>query len=461
MCPRIFLFLFYMRKNKIFLFLVINLILSTFYFDTWPNGNTTSRVLPVVSVIENGTFHFEMIDSTSHDKSIINGKHYTDKAPLPTLMMIPISFVLKKVGLVHLEDKDYSSLYAWSGFIFGTIPLLIILLLTFNRAHSGPFDILYILLPFYGSFIFSYSASMYSHVFAGFLLVLAYIFLERKSYFLSGIFIGAVFISEYPLALVGLIWGLQVWYKNGLKNGVLFGLGVFPSLVLIAIYNYSISGNPFTLLYKYVDPNYAFMHKDYGFGIPSVKVMLQLLFGQYKGLVVYCPIILLVFFFGIKKWLTSSSKWKKFILHPIAVPFIASVVLISSYQMWWGGWAFGPRHLIGVTILLLFFSLPILARMEIKRWIGYPMLFIGVLIGLMAKTTYIYSIPTDIEYPLWHIGETLVQTSNSNPNNVLTHFFDISSRFASYMYIGLFMVLVVLLSLYERRLSLKRTPEKK
>jgi hypothetical protein len=410
--------------------------------------------MPAVSLMENGTYHFEKIDSNTHDKSIIDGKHYSDKAPLPTVLFIPFAVALEKTGIISLTDSNYPGLYAWSGFLFGTIPFLMIILLTYRRAeqlYQDKFDILFLILPWFGSFLFAYSASMYSHVFAGLLLIFAYNLLQKEQFLLSGLVIGAVFVTEYPLAIVGLIWGIQIWIKKGFKPAFLFGLGVSPFLVLIGLYNWVIAGNAFTLLYKYVDPNYAFMHKDYGFGVPSIQVSLQILFGQYKGILVYCPVFAIVLFVGLSAWLKRNNKLRNLFLDPIVVPFIGGVLLISSYEMWWGGWAFGMRHMIAYLILLLYYYLPILATNGLKKVVTYPFLFIGLIIGLLNKTTSIYSIPSEIDYPLWNISKDFAIQPDLNPNNLLTYFFHIQTRTAAYIFIGLFILGLLILKWRESR----------
>ena len=446
-----------MHKYKLHLFILFNLLLSTFYFDSWSNGNTTSRVLPVVSYLEKGTFYFDNIDTNSHDKSIINGHHYTDKAPLPTLLMIPIAYGLKKLGLVNTDEPRSPSLLAWSGFFFGTLPFLCILGLLYQRNKNHKRDLLYLFIPLYGSFIFAYSASMYSHVFSGFLLVLAFLALEKEKHFTVGLLLGALFITEYPLALIGVVWGLQVLYKNGLKSALLLSLGVLPSLFIIAYYNYSICGNPFTLLYMYVDPNYAFMHDDYGLGWPSISVALQLLFGQYKGLLVYCPVFALILYYGFKSWMKKKNQLPLSLLHPVILPFIVLTLLISSYAMWWGGWAFGPRHLLAPTVLLLFYSLPRLSEIPIPKIIGYGVLGCGLFIGLMSKTTYIYSVPTEEAYPLQYLGQAFFFQENFNPNNVITQVFGISPRSAGFLFCFYFLAIATLLLFFERKQVLQST----
>lgn len=447
-----------MRRETINVFLFLNCLLAIYYFDSWANGNTTSRVLPAVAFIKDGTYNFEKIDSNSHDKSIIGGKHFTDKAPLPTLLFIPIAVVLEKTKIVDISHGDYSRLYAWSGFLFATLPFIMLIMLTLRRARSmlpEKMDLLYLMLPWFGSFIFAYSASMYSHVFAGFLLVLALISVEKEKYVLAGFILGAVFVTEYPLAIVTLVWAVQIWYKKGFQKILLLGLGGIPFIVLIAYYNFAITGNPYTLLYKYVDPNYAFMHTAYGMELPSLKISLQILFGQYKGILLYCPIFGLIMYYGLKNWFQQKAKLKLLLLDPIVLPFVLCVLLISSYAMWWGGWAFGVRHMIALTILLLYRYLPLFATKPINKWVGYPVLLAGAFVGLLAKITCIYSVPSEVDYPLLFMWNDFVTHPGSNPNNFLVLFLKLDTRLTAYIYLGLFFACVLTIYLLQKRNAVK------
>ncbi len=87
-----------MRHKNTFLlvFFMLNLLIGSFYLDIWKNANTTSRALPIITYFEDGTFRFDKYHELTCDKSFINGHYYTDKAPLPTYVVLPFFGALVK-----------------------------------------------------------------------------------------------------------------------------------------------------------------------------------------------------------------------------------------------------------------------------------------------------------------------------------------------------------------------------
>ena len=58
-------------KRTALVFLLINIVLSTYYIDVWQNANTTSRVLPVLCLVDQGTIK---IDSFADKTMLIKRK---------------------------------------------------------------------------------------------------------------------------------------------------------------------------------------------------------------------------------------------------------------------------------------------------------------------------------------------------------------------------------------------------
>src|ERR1035437_6472530 len=89
-------------------FILINLFFSAFYLDSWQNANTTSRVLPVLSMVDLGTMKIDSFADKTIDKSFVNGHYYLDKAPLPTFIIVPFYATLKATGLLK-QTADFDT----------------------------------------------------------------------------------------------------------------------------------------------------------------------------------------------------------------------------------------------------------------------------------------------------------------------------------------------------------------
>ena len=73
--------------------------------------------------------------------------------------------------------------------------------------------------------------------------------------------------------------------------------------------------------------------------------------------------------------------------------------MIASTSMWWGGWAFGPRHLSTLAVLILAGGLPLVPHAAWARWTFAALCAVGLLINLAAKGTTGYSLPTQVMHP--------------------------------------------------------------
>ena len=117
-----------MKKFTIY-FILINLFFASFYLDSWQNANTTSRVLPVLSIVDLGTMRIDSFADKTIDKSFVNGHYYLDKAPLPSFIIIPFYAALKATGLLK-PANDFDSyakpVFLLGSFVCGSIPFVII-----------------------------------------------------------------------------------------------------------------------------------------------------------------------------------------------------------------------------------------------------------------------------------------------------------------------------------------------
>jgi hypothetical protein len=171
----------------IVVFIMVNFLLSSFYIDTWINANTTSRALPIITYYEQGTFRIDKYHELTCDKSHINGHYYTDKAPLPTLVVMPFFGLMVKSGIVKANHEGSlfgNHIYLLGGILIGTIPFVLVILITFfsiSPFKSPVSPVILAMMPFYASFLFVFAGSYFAHLFAGILLLASYLFLKKKN----------------------------------------------------------------------------------------------------------------------------------------------------------------------------------------------------------------------------------------------------------------------------------------
>ena len=442
------------RYKFITLFIVLNLILSTFYIDIWQNANTTSRALPIITFFEEGTFRIDKYHHLTVDKSYVNGHYYTDKAPLPTFYVLPIFGTAVNTGIIQSVDDGSlfgKHIYILGGIFAASIPFVIILLILISGISptaKGISPVILVMLPVYGSFIFVFTGTFFAHVMSGLLLLLSYIYLKKGAWILSGLFAGLCFLSEYNLAVIFAVWGILIVYRQrNLKPLIYFALGVLPSLIAIGIYNYHFTGSPFNMLYKY--HTFDQHSSAYGFGFPTFESLWGLSFSPYRGVFFYAPILIIFLILAFNRF--KKERFGILTNNYLVSPSIVYFLFIASFFAWWGGWTIGPRFLTGIVILVLYEGIRYLAKNPLPKPIFYFLSFAGLLVIFLSKGTIAYSAPTEVYSPLFDLIIPELIKGNFNPNNVMTIVFQVKPFYSFIIYLLLFSLSLYLLTyLYPR-----------
>jgi len=429
------------QRKFLVLFFILNLILSSFFLDIWENANTTSRALPIITYFEDGTFCIDKYHELTCDKSHIKGHYYTDKAPLPTFFVLPVFGVLVKTGIIKADSNGSlfgKHIYILGGILAASIPFVLVILITFlkiDRSNSGISPVILAVLPFYASFLFIFTGSYFAHLFSGILLFGAYLFLKKKKYFISGIFAGMTFISEYNLAVIFIVWGvLMIYQYRSIKPLLQFGLGVLPSLIVILIYNYNFTGSPFEMLYKY--HTFDQHNTNYGFTLPGLESLWGLSISWYRGVFFFSPFLILLLIFAYNEFMQKKSEFltNNFLVLPSIVYFI----FISSFFAWWGGWSYGPRFFTGMVMLLTYEGILYISRKPQHKTLFYSLIIFGLICAFMAKATIVYSAPTEESNPLFNLVIPAFLKGDFNPNNILTMLFNVPPAYSFIAFIVFF-----------------------
>lgn len=476
------------------IFFLVNIILSSYFIDTWPTPNSLSRVLPVLTFFEERTIQIDKYADLTLDKSKVGDHFYSDKAPLPTFCMIPIYALMQRCGLDKLSN-GYSNQYPiyfsvpigiiYSGgygypqfmpvfimgsFIFGTLPFVLMVMMSFKALHKmrpSISPVLLAMMAWYGSFIFVYSGTFFNHIFAGFMLLLSFVLIKRNNYFLSGVILGLGFLSEYTLMLAAPFWLICIWIKERKINQTLtFTAGVIPSVFFIAIYNWLITGSPWTMLNAYhACADFQALQHHYGFSFPSVKALWGLSFSIWKGLFNYVPVLYCIAIYIILAMIKKSRLNLTLETRCLACFGIAFFLTISSFFTWWGGWSYGPRYLIILAVLLLYEGMLVIAGEKISRFLFFATALLGLAGSWIAKATVVYMVPfPDPRYehllnPFFNVLLPAIFGRMFNANNALTAFFNISPQAGVLSWLFVYFVSLIGLNVLYRKWFSKQTRE--
>lgn len=388
------------RKQVVLFFLTV-LFLCSWHLDHGHNDNTMARAASVASLVDRGTLEITPIQHVTGDKARVNDRYFSDKAPLPTFLVLPFHWIAVRCGLVTSGENGTltDGLLRAGGFICGSVPLAILLTMAWwlirARAPQGRMNAaLHATLPLLGSFLFVYSGSFYNHLPGALFTLLAARSVLLGRGLQAGLWSGAAFLCESALLLFPIVWILQqAWNRHWLviRNMV---IGLLPGILGALMHNLAVTGDAFTFPNAFA-VNYSAMHQKYGFGTWQPEAFLHLLVTDYRGLLFYMPFLLVALFV-----LPGSIHRKDLINHPFILPSLLFIGAFLTHATWWGGWTYGPRYVMAAAVLLAFHTLSIAPH---KRWYGWAVMIacsFGLICALAAKMTVGYSFPTGVMHPL-------------------------------------------------------------
>ena len=347
-------------RSKIFaLLLLVTLMWSFGYMRPAWGYNQATRLDVLHAVFTEGTIAIDSFHENTGDKIEWNGHYYSEKAPGVVVMAAPaFATIYAVLGAVSIDiNGDLGwKISEWFTTVFSVgllAALSALCLLSLLKKYTNPQTAFMSTVTFYlGSLVFTYAGMLFSHAVTASLLVIALWALdnsvglmsqgsESKRYsLLVGLCLGLAIACEYTSALSAGAILLFILLKNR-RMAVYVLVGSITPLLSIPLNNYLISGMMFSLPYEHVTDFPGMKKGFFGIGLrPDITVIWQLLGSQYRGLFFWSPFLLLSIPGYRSIWNKNTVALGLFSLVPIA-----SVVLISSYSYWHGGWALGPRHL--------------------------------------------------------------------------------------------------------------------
>jgi hypothetical protein len=387
--------------HRFFLFLLL-LGICCWYPDLGRNANTVSRAATVAALAERGDLCIDAYHEETDDKALVNGHYYSEKAPLPALLVAPFWVAAYRLGWVEPGPCGLltDGVLALGGFVCGALPLALIMLITWRRMeqHHPPWRaFLLTMIAFLGAFPFLYAGSFQGHLLAALFLLLAWYAWLAGHWLGCGFLLGAAVSSEYSLFVFPLAWLLLLVLRSRWSAALRLTLGGLPFLLLLLAHNKAVSDDFFSLPY-----DHTALHTDttryLGIAWPDPAALWGLLLSSYRGLFFYAPLTLLTLYHFLRR--PAFARPRTLLLHPLVVPSAALALLLSAHSMWWGGWAWGPRHLTALAVLLLAAGLPALPWTTSVQRAFTVLGAVGLLINLGARLTVGYSVPTQIEHPV-------------------------------------------------------------
>jgi hypothetical protein len=370
-------------------------LIALLFFATSPyhaglnNPNEMVRVYMTKAIVDHDTMDIDQVVREwggVDDKAIRDGKLYSSKAPLHSLLGVPAYQVAKPllelVGMPVNKRTITTVLRIFTAVIPGLIFAFVFLGFARRRALElgAPRALgtgLGIALAA-GTMLYPYAITFTGHVLAAITAGGAYfaaVMLSRHNEHsrrwrlfavLAGFLAGNAPFAEYPSALVALpaLIGALFAAKTMRARAELIGLFAVGGLAPFAFGLWShdvLWGSPFKTGYAFLEnKSYVELHGVgfFGVGAPKWEAFRGSLFSPQTGLFFFSPILLVGLAAMIFRVFQRKNDEEDTLQIPRAlaiagfVGFVLSVLFISGHRGWRGGWTLGPRYIIAVAPLL-------------------------------------------------------------------------------------------------------------
>ncbi len=402
--------------------------LLVLFFHQDPSANPLSRIMTVMALVDDHSLRGDRWKDSIADKAVIDGHVYSDKAPFSSLLVVPFyaawkvfhrsaDFGVRQEAALHLGNM-----------VAAALPFMIVGLLVFSRLRRlGTTRASQLaLVAMFSTSLFQYGNTYYGHMLAACLLLGSYVLaVERGRCFWAGLLGGLGVMTEYPIFLPEAIIGLWLLGPrlSGWRRTLRFVLGALPPGLALLAYNWVLTGNPFSLSYSHVTDDWAPMKIAFGMRLPSPEAAWELLFGQFRGVLFWAPILGLLVPLALRKPHTTAIEPRRE-RRLLVLLALATLGLASSYFKWDGGWCTGPRHLAPIMALLLYVGAGRLAA----DWRLYRVPFLalgagGIFVNIVAAATSPI-IPEEHKRPFFEKFWPMLNRNEINWHNLPHEFFD-------------------------------------
>lgn len=444
------------RRHTLLIFCIL-LVAYAYVLPRKFDWNQLSRLSLVRAVVERGTVRIDAYVSETNDFTIHDGHAYTDKAPGPSLMGVPLYAAV----LPMLESPVIS---AWLEWLAGdhqpsdtsSLPqdvsrtervrgfaahyLLTLTIIAVPAAAAGAllyhflaiFEIsrglrvLIVLAYGLGTPAATYAGNFYGQQLAAALCLGAFSLLvwlaqgrgDAARALLAGLLMGYAIISEYPAIIIVAVLGVYAF--RTLPRSQFFWMlgGLVIPMALLAVYDMVAFGQLLPITHSYsalrrVEYNTGFMSLSY----PDIQALWGLTFSPFRGLFVRSPWLILALL-GYGLWWRTGKLRSELLVTMGATGLY--VLFCSSSVIWWIGAAAGPRTLVPILPFLALGAVPVLHRLweapgawRLLSRAGSIVLVLGSLgltwseavAGQHFPPDYLHSPWTDYILPTWQKGD--------------------------------------------------------
>jgi hypothetical protein len=355
---------------------VATVLASSTYFFTGGGWNQAAHFDLVRALVETRSIRIDFYHRNTGDKSEHEGHYYSNKAPGLPFLAAPVAGATRIVQSALGANPSHDASLLWQArlatFFCASLPVALaawVVLETALRWGAGLYGALWGALVFgVGSPAWIQASIFWAHplamgcLAAAFLAALALDDREDRGRDVAlassvGGCAGWAVLTEYQAAGPAVILAvLAAWKASASGRGRLLrvGLGVLagaaPPALLLFSYQAAAFGSPWKISYAYTQGFEGVNVGWLGVTYPRGEALLELLFGNHRGLLSASPVLILGFV-GWGLLLRHRRPMRAQVLAAAGI-FLFYLLFAASLHNWRGGWAFGPRYMIAALPFL-------------------------------------------------------------------------------------------------------------
>lgn len=377
----------------------------------------------------------------SEDVSIRDGTIYSDKAPGLSIAAVPAVWIVGPVlpRVAHAELPAYWPLRHSLTLLLVALPTLGLALLIGSAVPDlePTARMAVITLTALATPLWTYGTVFFGHAPAALLITVAWFLLlglpglsqplSVQRAVVGGVVAGFAAATEYPtVLLVAVILVTLAIRRTPLPIVVGAAAGVFVGSLPAMVYHHLAFGAPWLTGYGLkAASDFQAIHGSglMGVSVPNLESLWGILFSARRGLLFYCPLLLLSPL-GLR-WLVRDRGWRD--AGPIVGASIVYVVFAAGFVDWQAGWCAAARHLVPLIPLLIVAALVAAVRLAKDRWGAAIVVVLIAISGANAALTVVLTpyFPPEFGAPLAQLVlPSLVEGAGFC--NLLTAFFDVA-----------------------------------
>ncbi len=357
--------------------------------------------------LSQGRLDIDAFAAETVDKALHDGHTYADKPPGLSLLAVPAVAVVRDLlgragRATDGRDEAGFALYAQVAVVttvslLGALGASVLYLLSVRLGASEGGALFAAAGLALGTPYFGWSTAFFSHVPTGVLLLVAMAMalvearrgaVPRSA--VVGLALGLTLTIDLvagPATLVVAAVAIAACRSGRLGCALAIGGGAVLGILPLLAYNWAAFDSPFRLGYAQVVGFDGMREGLFGITLPDPVVLMELLFGRYRGLLPLAPVLVAVPFGLIAMWRRGQRT------AALAVMAIAAGYLLinAGYHYWDGGSSTGPRHLVAmlpVACLALGFAWP---RRLLHRLAVLLLLAVSLVLSVIAASTIMFA----------------------------------------------------------------------